>query len=61
MDFSKNSLFEIIFLPYWGMSNWWGCPTGGDLSLFFLSFMMGFGWVDNISFKEYSIFCIGEI
>ena len=53
-DFSKNSLFGIIFLPYWGMSNW------RDL-LFFLSFIMGFGWMGNISFKEYSIFCIGKI
>ena len=54
MDFSKKSLFRIIFLPYWG------CPTGDDL-LFFLSFIMGFGWMGNILFKEYSILCIGKI
>ena len=44
MDFRKNSLFRIIFLP-------WGYPTGGDLSLFFLSLIMGYGWMDNISLR----------
>ena len=29
--------------------------------LFFLSFIMGFGWIGNILFKEYSILCIGKI
>ena len=41
MDFRKNSLFGIIFLPYWGMSNW----------RFFLSCIMGYGWMGNISLR----------
>ena len=28
---------------------------------FFLSFIMGFGWMGNILFKEYSILYIGKI
>ena len=39
----NDSLFGIIFLPYWGVSNW------RRSIIIFLSLMMRHDWIDNIS------------